>query len=182
MIALVNGVPVGIESIKVVIKKMLKTVNKHRKKTRERFISLTPYMICFSEIKQKPIHTIPNMIENLNFRPSKSSGVGRSQLARISNTGDVAIAPTAESFASVQNQVFNHVGYKAHRKWYLHNIITSDSPNEAISYTEPEENKLRKVHSIKLANTQDLKIEYTNDNTVKKLLAPIGDDQTPQPI
>jgi DUF971 family protein len=54
---------------------------------------------------------IPNVAENLDLRPSDSLGVGRSQLARISNTSDVAIAPKERAFASVENQIFSHVGY-----------------------------------------------------------------------
>lgn len=59
-----------------------------------------------------PGASIPNVAKNLDLRPSQSLGVGRSELARISNTGDVLIAPTASAFASVGNQIFSHVGYK----------------------------------------------------------------------
>jgi len=55
---------------------------------------------------------IPNVTENLDFRLSQSLGDDRSQLARISNTGDVEIEPSARAFASAQNQVFSHVGYR----------------------------------------------------------------------
>src|SRR5581483_7892061 len=54
---------------------------------------------------------IPNVIENLDLRPSQSPGIGRSNLAPISNRGDDSIAPIAGAFASVLNQIFNHVGY-----------------------------------------------------------------------
>jgi aspartate-semialdehyde dehydrogenase len=43
---------------------------------------------------------IPNVTENLDLGPSQSPGAGRSQLARISNTGNVEIAPAARAFAS----------------------------------------------------------------------------------
>src|SRR5581483_6378912 len=54
---------------------------------------------------------IPNVIENLDLRPSQSPGLGRSNLVPISNRGDDSIAPIAGAFASVLNQIFNHVGY-----------------------------------------------------------------------
>jgi hypothetical protein len=51
---------------------------------------------------------IPNVTENLDLGPSQSPGAGRSQLARISNTSDVKIAPAAGAFASIRNQIFSH--------------------------------------------------------------------------
>ncbi len=54
---------------------------------------------------------IPNVIENLDLRASQSPGIGRSNLATISNRGDDSIAPIAGAFASVLNQIFSHVGY-----------------------------------------------------------------------
>jgi len=51
------------------------------------------------------------VIENLDLRPSQSPGIGRWNLALISNRGDDSIAPIAGAFASVLNQIFNHVGY-----------------------------------------------------------------------
>jgi len=51
------------------------------------------------------------VIENLDLRPSQSPGIGRSNLAPISNSGDDSIVPIAGAFASVLNQIFNHVGY-----------------------------------------------------------------------
>ena len=56
---------------------------------------------------------IPNVTENLDLGPSQSPGAGRSQLASISNTGDVEIAPAAGVFASSRNQVFSHVRYNS---------------------------------------------------------------------
>jgi len=50
------------------------------------------------------------VIENLDLRPSQSPGIGRSNLAPISNRGDDSIAPIARAFASVLNQIFSHVG------------------------------------------------------------------------
>jgi len=55
--------------------------------------------------------TIPNVIENLALRPSQSPGIGRLNLAPISNSGDDSIVPIAGAFASVLNQIFSHVGY-----------------------------------------------------------------------
>jgi len=52
------------------------------------------------------------VIENLDLRPSQSPGIGRSNLAPISNSGDDSIAPIAGAFAPVLNQIFSHVGYK----------------------------------------------------------------------
>ncbi len=57
---------------------------------------------------------IPKQLEKLDFRPSESFVVGRSQLACISNTGDAVIAPTARALASVQNQLFKLFGYTSH--------------------------------------------------------------------
>src|SRR5690348_18510042 len=57
---------------------------------------------------------IPNVIENLDLGPSQSPGIGRSNLAPISNRGDDSIAPIAGAFASVLNQTFSHVGYMQH--------------------------------------------------------------------
>src|SRR5581483_7216589 len=54
---------------------------------------------------------IPNVIENLDLRQSQSPGIGRSNLAPISNSGDDSIAPIAGAFASVLNRIFSHVGY-----------------------------------------------------------------------
>src|SRR5581483_3358351 len=56
--------------------------------------------------------SIPNVTENLDLRPSQSPGIGRSNLAPISNRGDDSIAPIAGAFASVLNQIFSHVGYR----------------------------------------------------------------------
>ena len=55
---------------------------------------------------------IPNVSQTLDFQPSQSPGVGRSELARISNTSEALIAPTAGTFASAENQSLRHVGYK----------------------------------------------------------------------
>ncbi|GEM_PF-5354746 len=54
---------------------------------------------------------IPNAIENLDLSPRQSPGIGRSNLAPISNSGDGLIAPIAGAFASVLNQIFSRVGY-----------------------------------------------------------------------
>src|SRR5689334_10784712 len=56
--------------------------------------------------------SIPNVIEDLDLRPSQSPGIGRSNLAPISNRGDDSIAPIEGAFASVLNQTFSHVGYR----------------------------------------------------------------------
>src|SRR5581483_300754 len=56
------------------------------------------------EITSEGIASIPNVIENLDLRPSQSPGIGRSNLAPISNSGDDSIAPIAGAFASVLNQ------------------------------------------------------------------------------
>ncbi len=56
--------------------------------------------------------SIPSVIENLDLRPSQSPGIGRSNLAPISNSGDDSIAPIAGAFASVLNQIFSRVGYR----------------------------------------------------------------------
>ncbi|SRR5581483_1444333 len=53
-----------------------------------------------------------NVIKNLDLRPSQSVGIGRLNLAPISNSGDDSIVPIAGAFASVLNQIFSHVGYK----------------------------------------------------------------------
>src|SRR5581483_222563 len=57
------------------------------------------------------IESIPDANENLDLRPSQSPGIGRSNLAPISNSGDDSIAPIAGAFASVLNRIFSHVGY-----------------------------------------------------------------------
>src|SRR5690349_24052554 len=54
---------------------------------------------------------MPNVVENLDLGPSQSPGIGRSNLAPISNRGDDSIAPIAGAFASGPNQIFSHVRY-----------------------------------------------------------------------
>src|SRR5581483_8109921 len=56
------------------------------------------------------LHLIPNVIKNLDLRPNQSPGIGRSNLAPISNSGDDSIAPIAGAFASVLNQIFSRIG------------------------------------------------------------------------
>ncbi|GEM_PF-1345320 len=55
---------------------------------------------------------LPKMTENWDLRPSQSLGLGRSNLAPISNRGDDSIEPIAGAFASVLNQIFSHLGYR----------------------------------------------------------------------
>ncbi len=54
---------------------------------------------------------LPNATENLDLRPSQSPGIGRSNLAPVSNSGDDSIAPIAGAFPSVLNQIFSRVEY-----------------------------------------------------------------------
>ncbi|GEM_PF-286463 len=57
------------------------------------------------------VKCMPNAIENLDLRPNQSPGIGRSNLASISNSGDDSIVPIAGASSSVLNQIFSHVGY-----------------------------------------------------------------------
>src|SRR5690348_10524750 len=70
---------------------------------------------CACQSVRRRREHIPNVIEDLDLRPSQSPGIGRSNLAPISNRGDDSIAPIAGAFASVLNQTFSHVGYRFDR-------------------------------------------------------------------
>src|SRR5690349_20168541 len=61
---------------------------------------------------RKKTRVIPNVVENLDLGPSQSPGIGRSNLAPISNRGDDSIAPIAGAFASAPNPILSHVRYK----------------------------------------------------------------------
>jgi len=77
-------------------------------------LNVSSYFLLFKPDNQKNkcLECVtPNVIENLDLRPSQSPGIGRLNLAPISNSSDDSIAPIAGAFASVLNQIFNHVGY-----------------------------------------------------------------------
>ena len=52
----------------------------------------------------------PNVPQTLDVRPSQSPGVGRSELARFSNTSEALIAQPLSAFASAENQSLRDVG------------------------------------------------------------------------
>ena len=62
-------------------------------------------------IHEIAIESTPSVSQTLDFRPSQSPGVGRSELDRTSNTSEALIAPPLSAFVSAENQSLRHVGY-----------------------------------------------------------------------
>ncbi|GEM_PF-4843025 len=102
---------------------------------------------------------IPNVIENLDLRPSQSPGIGRSNLAPISNSGDDSVAPIAGAFASVLNQIFSHVGYRP---------VAKPSAKIPESSNEAGFDKI-KMTLVRVAPHVQLVAAVPDDTTAKKI-------------
>ena len=72
------------------------------------FFASTALLLFLAERKQQ---SIPNVSQTLDFGPSLSPGVERSELASVSNTSKALIAPTAFASLQLNNQSLRGVEY-----------------------------------------------------------------------
>jgi RHS repeat-associated protein len=70
---------------------------------------------------------------------------------------------------------FREGEHKHTSRWYLCQILSSESPTEDIRYNEGR----RVLHKISLPESRYLQVDYNGDSCVKTLSAPVGPDASP---